>query len=98
MPVPGTPGADLVVVEPGFVFAGSEAFLDGPARTGHGDELSESGVVRVVAVVERELAGGDGSADQILVIGVIGVDERPVVDTESLRSDAAGPTLPRIGS
>ena len=87
MSVPGVPGADLVVVESDFVLAGSEAFFDGPACSGHADELSGSCVVWVVAVVEREFTVGDGSADQVLVVGVIGVDERPVVDapTPSIR-------------
>jgi hypothetical protein len=86
----------LVVVEPGLVLAGSEAFFDGPARSGHANEFSDSGVVGVVASVERELAGVDGSADQILMVGVIGVDECPVVDAEPCRSDTARSALPRM--
>jgi hypothetical protein len=39
----------------------------------------------------------DGSADQVLVVGVIGVDECPVIDAEPLRSDTAGSALPRVG-
>ncbi len=62
MSVPGVPGADLVVVESDFILAGSEALFDGPARSGHVDELSESCVVWVVAVVEREFTVVDGSA------------------------------------
>jgi hypothetical protein len=97
MSVPGVPGADLVVVEPGLVLGRSEAFFDGPACPGYADELSDSGVVRVVASVKCEFFVGDGPADQVLVVGVVGVDECPVVDTEPLRSDATGSALPRIG-
>jgi hypothetical protein len=79
MPVPGVPGADLVVIESDFILGGSEALFDGPARSGDVDELCESGVVWVVAVVEREFTAVDGSSDQVLVVGVIGVDERPVI-------------------
>jgi hypothetical protein len=69
MSMPGVPGADLVVVESDFVFAGSETFFDGPARPGHVDEFSEACVVWVVAVVESEFTVVDGSADQVLVVG-----------------------------
>jgi hypothetical protein len=97
MSVPGVPGADLVVVESDFILAGSEALFDRPARSGYVDELCESCVVWVVAVVERELTVVEGSADQVLVVGVIGVDECPVIDAEPLRSDTAGSALPRMG-
>ena len=96
MPVPGVPGADLVVVESDFVFAGPEALFDGPARSGYVNEFSASGVVWVVASVEREFFVGDGSADQVLVVGVIRVDECPVIDAEPFRSDTAGSALPRV--
>ena len=56
MSVPGVVFADLVFVESGLVLAGAEAFFDGPAGAGDGDEFTESGVVGVVAVVEREFA------------------------------------------
>lgn len=69
MSMPGVPGADLVVVESDFVFAGSETFFDGPARPGYVDELSDARVVWVVAVVESEFTVVDGSADQVLVVG-----------------------------
>ena len=95
--MPGIPGADLVVVESDFVLAGSEALFDGPACSGHVDELSEPCMVWVVAVVERELTVVDGSADQVLVVGVIGVGKCPVIDAEPLRSDTAGSALPRVG-
>ena len=94
--VPGWPGADLIVVESDLVLAGSEAFLDGPARSGDVDEFSESRMVRVVAVVEGEFAVVDGSADHVLVVGVGGIDECPVIDTEAFRPDPAGSALPRI--
>jgi hypothetical protein len=96
MSMPGVPGADLVVVESDFVFAGSETFFDGPARPGHVDEFSDACVVWVVAVVESEFTVVDGSADQVPVVGSIGVDECPVVDAVSFRSDAAGAALPGI--
>jgi hypothetical protein len=44
------------------------------------DELDDAGVVWVVAAVVSELTVVDGAADQIVVVGVRGVDERPVVD------------------
>ena len=94
MSMPGVVGADLVVIESDFVFAGSETFFDGPARPGHVDKLSEACVVWVVAVVESEFTVVDGSADQVLVVGIIGVDECPVVDAVAFRSDAAGAALP----
>jgi hypothetical protein len=97
MLVPGVPGADLVVVKSGLVLAGSEALFDGPARSGYVHEFPESGVVWVVASVECEFFVVDGSADQVLVVGVGGVEECPVIDAEPLRSDTAGPALPRMG-
>ena len=96
MSMPGVPGADLVVVESGFVFAGSETFFDGPARPGYVDEFAEARVVWVAAVVESEFTVVDGSADQVLVAGIIGVGECPVVAAVSFRSDAAGAALPGI--
>jgi hypothetical protein len=41
--VPGSPAADLVVVEPGFVLGGLEAFLDSPAGPGDPDQLAQRG-------------------------------------------------------
>lgn len=96
MPVPGVPGADLVVVESGFVFGRSEAFFDGPACAGDVNEFSESCVIWVVAVVERELAGVEGSADQVLVTGIGGVGECPVIDPEPFGADTAGAALPGV--
>ena len=54
--VPCVPGADLVVVEAGFVLARSEAFFDRPAGAGYLHDFAESGLVRVVASVEREFS------------------------------------------
>ena len=96
MSMPGVPGTDLVVVESDFVLAGSETFFDGPARPGHVDEFSEAGVVWVVAVVIGEFAVVDGSADQVLVVGITGVDKRPVVHPVSFRTDSAGAPLPGV--
>ena len=96
MAVPGVPGANLVMIESYFVLGGSETFFDGPPCSGYVDEFAESGVVRVVAVVESELAVVDRSADHVLVVGVRGVDERPVVDPVPFRSDTAGAALPPI--
>ena len=96
MSMPGVPGADLVVVESDFVFGRSETFFDGPARPGYADELSDARVVWVVAVVESEFTVVDGSADQVLVVGSVGVDECPVIDAVPFRSDAAGAALPGI--
>ena len=66
--VPGGPGANLVVVEPGFVLGRSKAFLDRPASTGHVHEFTKSRALRVMAPVERELSVVDGSADEVLMI------------------------------
>ena len=75
MSMPGVPGADLVVVESDFVFGRSETFFDGPARPGHADEFCEACAVGVVAVVESEFTVVDGSADQVLVVGSVGVEQ-----------------------
>ena len=88
--VPGSQVRDLVVVETDFVLGRSETFLDGPACPGHADEFTESCTVRVVAVVESEFTIIDGPADQVLVVGVGGVDERPVIDPGPFRADSAG--------
>src|SRR2546421_12297310 len=94
MSVPGVPGAHLIVVESDFVLAGSETFFDGPPRPGHVDQFSESRVMRVVAVVEGQFAVIDGTTDHVLVVGVDGIDQCPVVDAEAFRSDTAGTALP----
>ena len=94
--MPGVVGADLVVVESDFVFAGSETFFDGPARPGHVDEFSEARVVWVVAVVESEFTVVDGSADQVLMVAFGRVGQCPVIDSVSLRSDPAGAALPCV--
>src|SRR2546430_15267104 len=96
MSVPGVPGADLVVVESDFVLAGSETFFDGPPRSGHVDEFSESGVMRVVAVVEGQFTVIDGTADHVMGVGGDGIDPSPVGDAEAFRSDTAGTALPCI--
>src|ERR1700704_718205 len=54
MSVPGVPRAYLIVVESGFILAGSKTFFDGPACPGHVDEFSEACVGRVVAMDESE--------------------------------------------
>jgi hypothetical protein len=46
----------LVVVEPDVSFTGCETFLDRPAAAGDADEFADGLSVRVVAVVEGELA------------------------------------------
>ena len=70
MSVPGVPGADLIVVESGFILAGSKTFFDGPTCPGHVDEFSEACVVRVVAMVESEFTIVGGSTDEVLVVGI----------------------------
>src|SRR6478736_6122586 len=86
--------ADLVFVEPDLVLAGAEAFLDWPAGAGHGDQITESCVFGVVAVVVGELAVVDGFADHVLVVGVGRWQQRPVVDPVTLCPDATGSALP----
>ncbi len=54
VPVPGVVFSDLVFIEPDLVLAGSEAFLDGPARTSDIHEFTESGAVRIMAVIVGE--------------------------------------------
>jgi hypothetical protein len=97
VPVPGVVEPNLVVVEPDVSFPSLEAFLDGPSGARDPDEFTDGFVARVVAVVESEFAIIDGSADQVLVIGVVGVDDRPVIDTVTLRPDSTGASLPRVG-
>src|SRR5664279_2485497 len=58
-------------------------------------EFTEPGVTRVVTMVESEFTIVDGSPDHILVVRVVGRYQRPIVDTESFRADAAGPAFPR---
>ena len=96
MPVPGVPGADLVVVESDFVLPGSEAFLDWPACPGDEDHVAEAGAGRIVAMVESEFTVVDGPAGQVLVVGVGRVGKRPVVDPEPFRADTAGAALPGV--
>ena len=87
---------DLVVVEPDIAFPGLETFLDRPSGAGDPDEFTGGFVARVVAVVEREFAVIDGSADHVLVIGAVGVDDRPVVDPVAFRPDSTAASLPRV--
>src|SRR5512135_2487663 len=94
MSVPGIPGTDLVVVESDLILRGSEAFFDRPARPGHVDELSAARAVRVVAAVESKPTIVDGSAEQILLVGTRGVNERPVVDPKPFRPDELARRLP----
>ena len=95
MSMPGVIFPDLILVEPDFVLCSAEAFFDGPAGTGHVHEFTESGVTRVVAMVEREFAVVDESSDHVFVVGVGGGYQRPVVDAESFAADSAGSALPR---
>ena len=94
--VPGVVEPDLVVVEPDVALPGLETFLDRPSSAGDPDEFTDGFVARVVAVVEGQLAVIDGSADHVLVIGVVGVDDGPVVNPVALRPDPAGAALPRV--
>ena len=52
--VPGVVFSDLVFIEPDLVLGRAEAFFDGPARTSDLDEFTESGPVRVMAVIVGE--------------------------------------------
>ena len=92
--VPGVVFADLVLVESDLVLAGAEAFFDRPSSTGDIDEFTESGAPGVVAVVVGEFTGFHRLADHVLMVGVGGLYERPVVDPESLCSDATCSALP----
>ena len=78
--IPGVVEADLVVVEPDVVFPALETFLDRPPGAGDTDEFTSGFAARTVAVVEGEFAVVDRPADQVLVVGVGGVDDRPVVN------------------
>jgi len=69
-------------------FPGLETFLDGPAGAGDQDEFTDGFVTRVVAVVVSEFAVVDGPADQVLVIGVVAVGDRPVIDAVAFRADS----------
>src|SRR6476469_9580480 len=95
--VPCVPGADLVVVEAGFVLARSEAFFDRPAGAGYLHDFAESGLVRVVASVEREFSVVEGASDEVLPVPFGRDDPCPVVDSVPLCSDAAGTTLTYVG-
>ena len=49
-------------------------------------------------MVEGEFPVVDGPADQVLVVGVGGVEQCPVIDPGSFRADSAGAALPRIAA
>ena len=76
MSVPGVVKTDLVVVESDASLPGLETFLDRPTGAGDAYEFTGGFAARVVAVVEGEFAVVDRSADHVLVIVVIGVDDR----------------------
>jgi hypothetical protein len=97
MSIPGVVETDLVVVESDLSFSGLETFLDGPACTGDADEFPGGFSAWVVAVIEGEFALVDGPTNHVLVIGFVGVDDRPVVDAVAFRADSAGAPGPRVG-
>ena len=82
--------AHLIIVESDSAFAGLKTFLDGPAGSGDADEFAEAFMAWVVAVVESEFAVIDGASNHVLVVGVVSVEECPVVDPEPFRADSAG--------
>ena len=49
-------------------------------------------------MVEGEFTVVDGPADQVLVVGVGGVEQRPVIDPVPFRADPAGAALPRVAA
>ena len=71
---------DLVVVEPGFVFGGLEAFLDGPAGAGDADQLGQIGVGWAVAEVVSDLVGVGDRAPSQQPVSVSRFAPRPDVD------------------
>ena len=55
--VPGAPGADLVVIEPGLVPGLLEAFLGVPAAAGNPGQVHQAGPAGTVAGVVGKLGG-----------------------------------------
>jgi hypothetical protein len=65
VPIPCFVSADLVMVEPGFVFGGLEAFLDGPSASGYAHQLGQVGVGWSVTKVVGDVVGvGDRAAGE----------------------------------
>jgi len=81
--VPGSPAADLVLVQANQALVGLEALLDGPAPPGDSHQCGQRHRVGHEAAVEGQLAGSLVAADQQPVLGdllaVIEAEERPVV-------------------
>ena len=98
MSIPGVVEPNLVVVEPDVSFPGVETFLDWPAGTGDPDQFARGFVAGVVAMVEGEFGVVDGSSDHVLMAGLGGVDDRPVVDSVAFGSDSTGAAGPCVGS
>lgn len=99
--VPGSPGADLVVVQAGFVLGLLEAFFDAPACSGGPGEVGQAGPAGAVADVVGDLGRvGDGAAGQQPVPSTTGPadpdrDARPVVLTRAVGSGAGRDPSPR---
>ena len=49
-------------------------------------------------MIEGEFPVIDGPTNHVLVIGMVGIDDRPVVDAVPFCSDSAGATAPLAGS
>ncbi len=84
VPVPGAVAAYLVVVQAGLVPGLGEAVLDRPPGSGDRDQLGEGEVPGGPAAEVRHLelallARGQGPADQQVMAGAGGADQRPVV-------------------
>src|SRR4051794_14387289 len=98
VPVPGVVQTDLVVVQTDAAFSGFEAFLDRPAGANDPHEFTETLVAWVVAVIESQLAIVDRTANQVLMLRKVGIEQYPIIDTETLGADPAGTTLPGMRS
>jgi hypothetical protein len=76
-PVPGGPGADLVLVQPGQALACLEILLSGPPPSGDPDVPGKRDVPRRPAPVPGQLAGLAVAADQQPVPWAAGPDGDP---------------------
>jgi hypothetical protein len=93
--IPGAVEADLVLVESGLAFRGLEAFFDRPSCARYADQFSGWLVPGVVASVIGEFSGIGIAPDHVLDVRFAAADdEGPVVNAESLCSDAARTALP----
>lgn len=98
VPIPGVIEPDLIVIQTDTAFGGFETFLDRPPGARNTDQVTEPFGTRIVAMIEGQFTVIDRTADQILVVGRVRIQQCPVIDAEPLGADPAGATLPGVRS